>query len=56
MKNAKLIRARFRDPNLAETDLTEPNLKGANLRDITQNNALFCNTIMPNGFVDRSGC
>lgn len=56
MKNAKLIRARFRDANLAETDLTGANLKGANLRDITQNNALFCNTIMLEGFADRSGC
>jgi uncharacterized protein YjbI with pentapeptide repeats len=56
LTDAKLIRARLRGANLAETNLTGTNMKGANLSDITQDNAILCNTVMPDGTVIRTGC
>ncbi|MAC02383.1 MAG: low-complexity protein, partial [Marinovum sp.] len=56
LTDAKLIRSRLRGANLAETDLTGANMKGANLSDISQDKAIFCNTIMSDGRVERSGC
>jgi uncharacterized protein YjbI with pentapeptide repeats len=50
LENANLTAANLTFANLSNADLTGANVTGANL------NALFCNTQMPDGSVNNSGC
>ena len=51
-----LTGADLTDANLTGADLTNANLTGADLTGANLTNADFCNTTMPDGSVDNSGC
>ncbi|MCF6234531.1 MAG: pentapeptide repeat-containing protein [Rhodobacteraceae bacterium] len=42
--------------NLDNAQLTGANFTGSVLTDISTKGAVFCNTVMPNGSLDNSGC
>ena len=51
LSGANLTRANLRKADLSETDLTRANLTGA-----IMNGVILCNTTMPDGSVNDSGC
>jgi uncharacterized protein YjbI with pentapeptide repeats len=57
LKGAKLTGAHLTDANLAGTDLTGARLLGAkNFNTADTRGAVFCETIMPDGSTNNSGC
>ena len=56
LMGAKLGDARLRGANLKGADLWGADLWGANLADTNLEGVIFCNTTMPDGSVNNSGC
>ena len=61
LEGANLEGANLKDANLENADLRDANLDGANLKEALMGYALMsgaklCNTTMPDGHVEYSGC
>ena len=56
LNNADLNGASLRYANLTDANLTGANLKGAVMWYATMNGAILCNTTMPDGSENNSGC
>jgi hypothetical protein len=52
----KLMGATLTGANLTDADLTDADLTGADTTDTTWINVKFCNTTMPDGTINNSGC
>ena len=56
LRGANLEDADLTDVYLAKADLTEANLRGAQLAGSLLKDVVFCNTTMPDGTTNNSGC
>ena len=56
LKGAKLMGAKLGDARLRGANLKGADLWGANLADTNLEGVIFCNTTMPDGSVNNSGC
>ena len=56
LRDANLKRANLTGANLVNADLSGANLSGADLIMTYMNDAILCNTTMPNGSVIYNGC
>ena len=56
LRGANLEDADLTDVYLAKADLTDANLRGAHLAGVLLKDVVFCNTTMPDGSTNNSGC
>ena len=56
LSGANLSNANLSGANLYYANLTDANLTNANLTDANLTGAIFCNTTLPDGSINNSGC
>ncbi|MFL2932320.1 MAG: pentapeptide repeat-containing protein [bacterium] len=56
LRRANLIGTNLIGANLSKADLSDADLRLAMIKGIKLNAAIFCNTRMPSGKIDNSGC
>ena len=56
LRGANLEHAVLVDVYLSKADFTDANLRAENLGGSLLKDAIFCNTTMPNGSTNNSGC
>ena len=56
LRGANLEHSDLADGYLSMADFTDANLRAANLTGSLLKDAIFCNTTMPDGLTNNSGC
>lgn len=56
LMGANFKKANFKGATLNFADLTDADLTGAKIEDAVLRGVLYCNTTMPNGDINNSGC
>ncbi len=56
LEEANLRKANLNEADLSEADLSEADLSEADLTGTIMNGVILCNTTMPDGSVNDSGC